>query len=91
MRNMKNDVDRQISEPTNRMATTPPTLNGENALANSSVTTRAVKNPANEAFVKEWKAYIKNPKRVTNDPMEAHVIGFQMWAQAVKKSGARMD
>ena len=25
-------------------------------------------------------------KRVTNDPMEAHYIGFNMWVQAVKKA-----
>jgi urea transport system substrate-binding protein len=24
---------------------------------------------------------------VTNDPMEAHVIGFQMWVKAVEKAG----
>src|SRR5690606_5320311 len=29
----------------------------------------------------------KNPKRVTNDPMEAHVIGFNMWVKAVEKAG----
>ena len=26
-------------------------------------------------------------KRVTNDPMEAHVIGFNMWVKAVEKAG----
>jgi urea transport system substrate-binding protein len=29
----------------------------------------------------------KNPKRVTNDPMEAHYIGFNMWVKAVEKAG----
>jgi urea transport system substrate-binding protein len=47
----------------------------------------SVKNPANEAFIKEWHDFIKNPKRVTNDPMEAHFIGFKMWAQAVRQAG----
>jgi urea transport system substrate-binding protein len=47
----------------------------------------SVKSPVNDAFIKEWKAYIKNPKRVTNDPMEAHYIGFNMWVEAVKKAG----
>src|SRR5277367_2101485 len=47
----------------------------------------SVKNPANEAFIKDWQAFTKNPKRVTNDPMEAHVIGFNMWIEAVKKAG----
>jgi urea transport system substrate-binding protein len=42
--------------------------------------------PANKDFIKKWHAFIKNPKRVTNDPMEAHVIGFQMWVKAVEKA-----
>ena len=33
-----------------------------------------------------WKAFTKNAKRVTNDPMEAHVIGFNMWVKAVEKA-----
>ena len=44
-------------------------------------------NPANEAFIKQWKTFIKNDKRVTNDPMEAHYIGFNMWVKAVEKAG----
>jgi len=40
---------------------------------------------ANKDFIKKWRAYIKDPKRVTNDPMEAHVIGFEMWVKAVEK------
>jgi urea transport system substrate-binding protein len=47
----------------------------------------SVKTPANERFIKEWKAFTKNPKRVTNDPMEAHYIGFNMWVKAVEKAG----
>ncbi len=49
---------------------------------------QSVKNPTNAAFVAQWKSFIKNPKRVTNDPMEAHVIGFQMWVQAVQQAGS---
>lgn len=41
---------------------------------------------ANKEFIAKWKAYIKNPKRVTNDPMEAHYIGFNMWVKAVQKA-----
>ena len=48
---------------------------------------QSVKNPTNEAFIKTWQSFIKNPKRVTNDPMEAHYIGFRMWAQAVAQAG----
>src|SRR5712672_3530795 len=46
---------------------------------------QSVKDPANEKFIKEWQTFTKNPKRVTNDPMEAHVIGFDMWVKAVEK------
>ncbi len=31
---------------------------------------QSVKNPTNEAFIKAWKAFKKNDKAVTNDPME---------------------
>jgi len=48
---------------------------------------QSVKNPTNEAFIKQWHDFIKNPKRVTNDPMEAHFIGFKMWVQAVRQAG----
>jgi urea transport system substrate-binding protein len=41
--------------------------------------------PSNKEFIKKWHAFTKNPKRVTNDPMEAHVIGFNMWVKAVEK------
>ncbi len=43
--------------------------------------------PANKAFIDEWHAYTKNPKRTTNDPMEASYIGFSMWVKAVEKAG----
>lgn len=42
--------------------------------------------PANAEFIKAWKARMGD-KRVTNDPMEAHYIGFNMWANAVTKAG----
>ncbi len=41
----------------------------------------------NDAFIESWKAFIGDDKRVTNDPMEAHVIGFNMWVQAVEQAG----
>jgi urea transport system substrate-binding protein len=47
---------------------------------------QSVTSPANSAFIKQWKSYIKNPKRVTNDPMEAHYIGFNLWVKAVEKA-----
>ena len=47
----------------------------------------SVDTPANKAFIDEWHAYTKNPKRTTNDPMEASYIGFNMWVKAVEKAG----
>ncbi|PHP69015.1 urea ABC transporter substrate-binding protein [Zhengella mangrovi] len=48
---------------------------------------QSVDAPANAKFIEEWKAFTKNPDRVTNDPMEAHYIGFNMWVKAVEKAG----
>ncbi|MEJ1965878.1 MAG: urea ABC transporter substrate-binding protein [Gammaproteobacteria bacterium] len=45
----------------------------------------SIKTPANDAFIKSWKTFTKNPKRTTNDPMEATMIGFNMWAKTVEK------
>ncbi|MCW8884964.1 MAG: urea ABC transporter substrate-binding protein [Motiliproteus sp.] len=42
---------------------------------------------ANDEFIEAWHKYIGNEDRVTNDPMEAHYIGFNMWVEAVKKAG----
>jgi urea transport system substrate-binding protein len=48
----------------------------------------SVDTPENEAFIEQWQAFINNDKRVTNDPMEAHYIGFNMWVKAVEKAGS---
>ncbi|MEE1658296.1 urea ABC transporter substrate-binding protein [Microvirga sp. CF3062] len=48
---------------------------------------QSVETPENKAFIERWKAFTKNAKRVSNDPMEAHVIGFNMWVKAVEKAG----
>jgi len=48
---------------------------------------QSVDTPENKAFIDKWKAFTKNEKRVSNDPMEAHVIGFNMWVKAVEKAG----
>jgi urea transport system substrate-binding protein len=47
----------------------------------------SIDTPANKEFIAKWHAFIKDPKRTTNDPMEAHVIGFAMWVKAVEKAG----
>ncbi len=41
---------------------------------------------ANEEWVAAWKARM-GEDRVTNDPMEAHYIGFNMWVQAAEQAG----
>ncbi|MEA2996370.1 MAG: urea transport system substrate-binding protein [Alphaproteobacteria bacterium] len=48
---------------------------------------QSIKDKGNEEFIAKWKTFTKNPKRTTNDPMEAHVIGFAMWVAAVQKAG----
>ncbi len=47
----------------------------------------SVDNEINDEFIENWHGFIKNEKRVTNDPMEAHYIGFNMWVKAVEKAG----
>src|SRR5215467_7002757 len=53
----------------------------------------SIKNPTNDAFIKEWTAYAKaknipghKDRPLTNDPMEATYIGIYMWKQAVEKA-----
>lgn len=48
---------------------------------------QSVKSPTNSEFIKKWKSFTKSNKRVTNDPMEATYIGFNMWVKAVEKAG----
>ncbi|MCK5768722.1 urea ABC transporter substrate-binding protein [Algiphilus sp.] len=48
---------------------------------------QSIDTDANEAFIDSWHAFIGNDERVTNDPMEAHYIGFNLWAKAVEKAG----
>src|SRR3984957_3794836 len=48
---------------------------------------QSVNTPENKAFITKWRAYTRNPKRVTNDPMESAYILFHMWVQAVQQAG----
>jgi urea transport system substrate-binding protein len=48
----------------------------------------SIDTPANKEWIAKWHAFTKNPKRTFNDPMEAHVIGFQLWVKAVQKAGS---
>ncbi len=47
---------------------------------------QSVDTPENAEFIEAWKAFT-GPERVTNDPMEAHYIGFNMWVKAVEAAG----
>ena len=47
----------------------------------------SVENDTNADFIDRWHAFIGNENRTTNDPMEAHYIGFKMWVQAVRQAG----
>ncbi|WP_341937900.1 urea ABC transporter substrate-binding protein [Marinimicrobium sp. C2-29] len=46
----------------------------------------SVDTPQNEEFIKTWHEFTGDEDRVTNDPMEAHYIGFNMWVKAVEKA-----
>lgn len=48
---------------------------------------QSVESDANEEFIEAWQAYTKDDDRVTNDPMEATYIGFNMWVKAVEAVG----
>jgi urea transport system substrate-binding protein len=47
----------------------------------------SVDTDANAEFIEKWHAFIGDENRVTNDPMEAHYIGFNMWVKAVEAAG----
>ena len=47
---------------------------------------QSAESEANDAFIAAWKARM-GEERVTNDPMEAHYIGFNMWVNAVEAAG----
>src|SRR5689334_9308565 len=46
----------------------------------------SIDTPANKEFIARWHEFTKKPKRTTNDPMEAHFIGFNMWVKGVEKA-----
>ncbi|MEM9754984.1 MAG: ABC transporter substrate-binding protein, partial [Pseudomonadota bacterium] len=48
---------------------------------------QSAESPENDAFIAAWHDFIGDTDRVTNDPMEAHYIGFTMWVQAVEAAG----
>ena len=47
----------------------------------------SVEDERNAAVIEQWHTHIGDDRRVFNDPMEAHYIGFRMWVQAVEQAG----
>ena len=41
----------------------------------------------NRSFIQEWRGFTGDPNAITNDPMEASWIGFQLWARSVAAAG----
>ncbi|MFC3914107.1 urea ABC transporter substrate-binding protein [Pseudaeromonas sharmana] len=48
---------------------------------------QSVESDENSQFIDTWHKFTGKESRVTNDPMEATYIGFNMWVQAVEKAG----
>ena len=48
---------------------------------------QSVDSDINAEFIDTWHAFTGDDERVTNDPMEAHFIGFNMWVKAVEAAG----
>ena len=48
---------------------------------------QSIDTPENEEFIDKWHEFTKKDDRTTNDPMEAHYIGFNMWVKAVEAAG----
>ena len=47
----------------------------------------SIDTPANKKFIADWHKFIGKDTRTTNDPMDAHYIGFNMWVKAGEKVG----
>ncbi|MEP7312704.1 MAG: urea ABC transporter substrate-binding protein [Pseudomonadota bacterium] len=47
---------------------------------------QSVSNPLNTEWIAKWHAFKGDTKKTFNDPMEATVLGFQLWVQAVEKA-----
>ena len=48
---------------------------------------QSVDTDENAEFIEKWQAFTGDENRVTNDPMEAHYVGFNMWVKAVEAAG----
>jgi len=48
---------------------------------------QSIEAPENRAFIEEWREFTGDPNAVTNDPMEASWIGFNLWVEGVRAAG----
>ncbi|MFN3276025.1 MAG: urea ABC transporter substrate-binding protein [Paracoccus sp. (in: a-proteobacteria)] len=48
---------------------------------------QTAESPENDEFIAAWHAFTGDTSRVTNDPMEATMIGFNAWVAAVEAAG----
>ena len=48
---------------------------------------QTIDTPENRAFLAEWRRFTGDDRALTNDPMEATWIGFNLWVQAVTAAG----
>ncbi len=49
---------------------------------------QSIDTPENKTFIADWRSYMKDPKQVTNDPVESAYILINLWAKAVTKAGS---
>jgi urea transport system substrate-binding protein len=47
----------------------------------------ALDSPRNRQFIADWRAFTGKPTALTDDPMEATWIGFNLWCDAVRRAG----
>ncbi|WP_445682105.1 ABC transporter substrate-binding protein [Radicibacter daui] len=49
---------------------------------------QSLNTPENHRFIEAWRRHTGSKSAVTNDPMEATWIGFQLWCAAVEAAGS---
>jgi urea transport system substrate-binding protein len=48
----------------------------------------SINTPENQEFLTAWRRHMKQDKAVLNDAMEASVLAFRLWVEAVMKAGS---
>jgi urea transport system substrate-binding protein len=49
---------------------------------------QAIDSHANRSFIQRYRAFVKNPKAVTHQPVESSYFQVYLWKQAVEKAGS---